>query len=389
MPNYDNWSAPDIDHIAPTTEQLLAAGGEEACPSDADFPMDNPEEENADQPDEGDAYPDEEEPVQNAGPMEPEEKPKKKKRRSEFDSDPTLSKKEKKLAKKKKQAKKKSYAGVLVQVLIFAVFAVGVTLQGMDRVEAANALIGSTTLPPSVSPSTPGAEETDPPDEEPDDSRPSQKPESGYKYIDAVRLEAKTATDLAVWYLNEFAEGKMRNETEFEEFQDWYEKKIEADPGFQSNFNEAIAYYEAHPELLVPPEPEKPAATTPDPDDTTPTPSVPVGTVDPDTGSVINPTPNPTPSQPPTTTTPNSGGNSTPTSSDKYPHIDETLLNGYTAAQVANWVWDKFSPNNASWDYQALSDYYSWLEEKGKSDSSFVSDVNGYLQIMGWTESAG
>lgn len=142
-----------------------------------------------------------------------------------------------------------------------------------------------------------------------------------------MRLDSKTATDLAVWYLNEFAEGKMCNRTEFAEFQDWYEQKIEEDPGFQTNFYGAIAYYEVHPVLLVPVEPGKSHVSTPEPD---PTPDVPPDTVDPGTGSAAtNPQPpattTPSPSQPQPTPIPSQpSGGSTPTgSSSKYPLIEE------------------------------------------------------------------
>ena len=186
---------------------------------------------------------------------------------------------------------------------------------------------------------------------------------------------------MAVWYLREFPEGKSVNNDALKEFQQWYADKIAEEVGFDSKFNEALSYVKAHPELINPvketskkDEAEEPA----DASDQNTTPAAPADTV-PNTSAT---TPGTQPSGNAAT------GSGEQTSSGKYPHLDEAAMNKYTAAQVANWVYQTFPPDGANWDYQKLSDYYNWLEAKGKTDSAFVSSVNGYLKAMNWSENA-
>lgn len=345
--------------------------------------------------------PDEEEPpMEEMPPLAAPGKKKKKKRPSNGKTEKvSLSAKEKKLAKKNKKkkskVKKRQNSLLAIKLLAFVLFGVVVGVQGLERVEAANALVGSTALPPSIT-ETQNPVVVDPttPDTETGDVE-AEGPQ--YKYIDVRRLESKTPTDLAVWYMQEFPEDKAKNENAFEEFQTWYESMKEQDSSFDSKFKEAMAYVEQHPELLEPPVEE-----TPEPDDSeSETPTDPNATdvdgpISGDNGENQNQgnSSNGTNNGANTGSSGSTGGTNSGTSSGSnsnsaYQHIDEAALNGFSAAQVANWVLNNFPPNGANWDYQALGEYYDWLDDKGKKDATFVATVNGYLQTMGWSGSAG
>lgn len=131
-------------------------------------------------------------------------------------------------------------------------------------------------------------------------------------------------------------------------------------------------------------EPAKPAKPEVKPDDTTTaddTPQQPSASDNPTNpnGVATNPS---TPSTGGQTTTGGQSQTGSGTTTGKYTNIPEAELNGYSAAQVANWVFKSFPPDGISWNYQALTDYYSWLDAK---DANFRSLVNGHLSVMGWT----
>lgn len=324
---------------------------------------------------------------------------KKKKKRSSTGKKENVSPsaKEKKLAKKNKKKKareqKKRRSMLVLKLMAFFLFGVIVGVQGLERVEAANALVGSTALPPSITESQAAAEVT--PTYENNELGSGENVGPKYKYIDVQRLESKTPTDLAVWYMKEFPENKAKNENAFEEFQLWYNSMKERDAAFDGRFQEALAYVEQHPELLAPPV-EEPAHQG----DTGP-----IEPADPNATDVSGPISGDTGNQGNDVLNSNTGANSSSNSgentssgatagdnapsSSKFKHIDEAALNGFSAAQVANWVLNNFPPNGTNWNYQALGEYYDWLDAKGKKDATFVATVNGYLQTMGWSSSAG
>lgn len=328
----------------------------------------------------------------------PRTKRKKKQTEEEGDEPSFKSKKQKKLEKSEKKQKKKNArmdnrgssgsTGIsLIKTVICVVFVLSVGIQGMDRITAANALTGTATS--FIKNHTERTDkdvtdlEFDGDADVPNDVSSTEAPENGgtdttadgdssqeFRYIDAKKLDSKTATDLAVWYLTQFPEGESKNENAYDEFNRWYEQKTSSDSVFSANFNTAIDYVKAHPELLTPSTKEpsstkENATTTAAPDSTSP--SISVGS-------------NQAENTPPPTTTP------VPTASpeviSKYSNIDETTLNTFSAAQVANWVYLNFSPDSTTWDYLALSDYYNWLSEK---DYTFRNSVNTYLNALGWT----
>lgn len=303
-----------------------------------------------------------------------------------------LTKKEKQQAARKKKMQdpsKKSGNGAnaVLRVLLCAILACVLMIAGYQRIQAANSLIGSTIWDDKA---TPGPEiPIDDPLDDPngktaDDTTPGTM--KSYSYIDADRLDAMTPTALAVWYLSEFPENKSVNEQALNEFKDWYEKKAEEDASFSGKYDEAIAYVKDHPELLEPAKPVVKDNATNNNDQQTPT--APTNPTNPN-GTATNPA---TPSnggqtQPPSNGSQTNNGNQgqtgtvTPATS-KYPNIPESELNTYSAAQLANWVFKTFPPDGSTWNYQALTDYYSWLDEK---DADFRALVNGHLSVMGWT----
>ena len=314
------------------------------------------------------------------------------------------SKKQKKLEKKEKKQQKQQMepAGpakhansglTLLKIVACLVFVAAVGVQGMDRIATANALTGSATsfikdhtksdsdvtdLEFEGDKDDEDTSDTDTDDEDTTEDADSYNPKK-FKYIDAAKLDEKSATDLAVWYLSQFPEGETMNEEAYKEFNKWYDNKKSEDSAFSANFDTAVEYVKSHPELMNPneKEPDTVEPETPEKPTTTPGSGTTTG---PNTGTNTGAT---TPSSP--NTGANNGGTDNGTSTEKptskYPNIDETALNSFSAAQVANWVFLNFPPDAASWDYQALSDYYNWVASK---DATFRSSVNSYLEALGW-----
>ena len=214
-------------------------------------------------------------------------KKKKRKRRGSDDDEPEraeMSSKEKKLAKRTKkaanaeQSAKRSVS--MVKALVFVLFAVLVGIKCIGRIETANALVGSTTLPTSITQTMEDdtSDDAENPDdtvgEPPDVSDDTLDAPVEYVYIEPAKLDGKSATDLAVWYLREFPEGKTVNNDALKEFQVWYDDKVAEDAGFDSKFNEALSYVKAHPEFINPvketPKKDDTAADTSTPDNAQP-----------------------------------------------------------------------------------------------------------------------
>lgn len=166
-----------------------------------------------------------------------------------------MSKSEKKLAAaKKKKKKRRGTAGLVVlEVLCFMVFGTAVWIMGTGRVEAADALVGSTVLPEVITEAIPN--ETPSIDVvRPDDSNKGEHNyvAEGYRYIVPAELDKKTPTALAAWYLIEFDQddGDPINTEALSEYNIWYAQKISTDATFKENYEQAITYLEEHPELL-------------------------------------------------------------------------------------------------------------------------------------------
>lgn len=301
--------------------------------------------------------------------------------------------------KKKKKRTGKKGGGGLLKALIFCAFAIVLVIQGADRIESAQALVGSTQLPTGGSTSIDldlsGDNDVDQTGSEAGDVEGNQTI-SEYRYIDVKRLEEKTPTDLAVWYLGQFGDGAVYNDIELDEFSDWYNKRVTTDPEFHENFEAALLYIKEHPEVLTPSEPvTEPEDEEPDPSET------PDATQSPESGSSSSGNTNTgTGNQSSTENTGNSSSNgqgststgnqdsqtSTPSASpepseavDPYPYIDQDALNEMSAAGAANWAVENF--NKAGLEgYQIQSDFWNWLSTKS---AAFQEKVKGFIESMG------
>ena len=303
----------------------------------------------------------------------------KKKRKRERDE---LTKKEKQQEQRKKKmqrpAKKSGgNANAVMRALLCATLACVMMITGYQRIQTANALIGSTVWEDKGAAVGPEIPIDDPSISDNSGDVPEIKEPIVYKYIDEDRLDDMSATALAVWYLTEFPEGKAVNEQALAEYNDWFAKKS-SDASFTKSYKDAIAYVKEHPEMLEPAKPEVKPDDSTTADDTPQQPSTPDNPTNPN-GAATNPS---TPSTGGQTTTGGQPQTGSGTTTGKYTNIPETELNSYSAAQVANWVFKTFPPDGTSWNYQALTDYYSWLDAK---DANFRALVNGHLSVMGWT----
>ena len=270
-----------------------------------------------------------------------------------------MSSKEKKLAKKSK-GKSSSTLKVLFAVL----FALIVCMQGVGKISSAKELIGTTTLNQSTILNPATNPDANTPGTDPDAPIVDDVDLNNLRYIDTTKLEAMDVSDLAVWYMREFGNAdKPKNEDAYREFQAWREVRAAADSSFGSALDAAIETVKADPSLY---------------DEIDTTPKAVTRVIEKETT-----TKTPTTTQPttPSTTTPTT---TTPTTTpSKYTAINESMLNGYSAAQTANWVYTTFPPNSSNWNYQALGEYYSWLDDKGYD---YASAVKGYLSVMGWSD---
>ena len=247
---------------------------------------------------------------------------------------------------------------IATNIVLFVICAVAVFTSGHEKISEAKSLIGSTSygiseIPQVITQTIPTGQE-----------EKSNSEILEYKYIEPARLEELSVDDLGIWYLQQFPDESHINPTAMSEFKQWLDGIAAEDPEKQAAFDARIAFLADHPEIVNPPDPEEeeeeeeaipPADTTPAPAEeqtsasSTQLPAVPA----------------------------------TPTSS--YSLIDDTYLNGCTAAEVANWVYNKFMPGS-SWDYAALTEYYRWIDQKAESNPGFKITVNNYLDIMGWQE---
>lgn len=254
----------------------------------------------------------------------------------------------------------------LIKTVIAVLFCVVVVISQFDRVKTANALIGITTLP------SPQPSETQPLPAEPPNQTPTSdvgKEIADFRYIDVAKLNKMTAAELAAWFEKEFRTGGVWNEDAYAEFQSWYNKKAELDSEFDKAYRDALGTAMPAEEPKVEPpstqetKPSEQPAPTPTPNPT-PTPA---------------PTPTPTPAPTPTPTP-------APTPSSKYKHIDAAYLDGATAAEVANWVYETFPTTAGGWETDKYNEYKSWIAEKRAKDATFAGKVDSYLNIMGWTD---
>lgn len=283
----------------------------------------------------------------------------------------------------KKPRKKGWFLTLMLKSIIIMVFGVAIFFKGMTRIEAANALIGSTATPLTQSTTTGTGAFFGTGDEDADSSAISsgeqaesseESADSQYKYISPNLLDAKTATDLAAWYLTQFPADKAHNEDALKEFDEWYTQKIASDKDFDANYQAALKNFEAHPELLAPVV-EEPTDTKKDSATTDATSKTDSST----TPSTQSSTPAAaTPASP--ASTPSPSATTTPTSTNSV----KAELDTMTSSDVANWVFREFPPDSNNWDQDKLADYKAWLAAKSKTDKNFVTEVNSFLSLMGW-----
>lgn len=298
-----------------------------------------------------------------------------------------------------------NFALIFARILGVIILVALVVVLSMNQIRNAQELKGSTTSTSNISQVTTSnnvldfyeknLDSTDPNMPTADDDDINEFADNvKYKYIDETMLDAKTPTDLAVWYILEFAEAEVKNEEEYKEFNNWVEKKTQKNPEFAAMFHEALVYANAHPELLHPEimdEPEEIAQDSENPDSETSAEQSGTGTdAQPEQQAPSAPDSSAsgetTETTPPQSTTPQPSGN---TGYESYQENSQTTvqlpdLSHMTAAQVANWVYATFPPSESNWDYALLTAYYNWASAKQNSDPSFISSINGYLSIMGW-----
>lgn len=296
-----------------------------------------------------------------------------------------MSKNKKAKAINKKPRKKGWFLTLMLKSIIIMVFGVTIFFKGMTRIEAANALVGSTATPLTTTTGTgaffgTGDEDADSSavssEEQADSSKDGQ--DSQYKYISPSMLDSKTATDLAVWYLTQFPADKSHNEDALKEFNEWYKQKIASDKGFDANYQEALKNVEAHPELINPVVEEPKTQKTDDStaDGTSKTGSDTTSGAQTGTAAASTSTPTSTPSTQTKTTS------NTATSANS--NSVKAELDSKTSSDVANWVFKEFPPDNNNWDQEKLKDYKAWLAAKNKTDKAFVNEVTTFLSLMGW-----
>ena len=182
-------------------------------------------------------------------------------------------------AKKQKKGENKKTSLILLKALLYVICCSLIAIQGMERIEAANELKGSTD-------SVIKAAE--------DSVNATGSSELGfdrtviiteYKYIPETELRTMSYAELAEWYLQQFPDAEHTNTTAKQEFDSWFMDEILMGTRTQEEFNIAIETAKTsaeQPQEETQTEPEPESESEPEPEIETPAETVPSASQEPE-----------------------------------------------------------------------------------------------------------